>query len=170
MSKNVMSITLIVFVCFSIGYLIYSEMNPNKEHNAQQTVSASSSPPNPTAESTLPLDKNQQEKITVYYFHGTFRCPTCRAIEDYTKQAIKEKFAKELNEGKVEIKTINVEEPENQHFIEDFKLVTRCVVVEKVVGNKPQEWTKLEKVWDYIHGSKEDFFRYIQENIQKYLS
>ncbi len=83
---------------------------------------------------------------------------------------MKEKFAKELNEGKVEIKTINVEEPENQHFIEDFKLVIRCVVVEKVVGNKSQELTKLEKVWDYIHGNKEDFFRYIQENVQKYLS
>ncbi len=169
MLRKIVSGGLILFVCFSIGYLIYSEMAPqetqnikNPPHSSQQSTSnLTNAPTNP---------QNLGEKVIVYYFHGTYRCPTCRAIEEYTLQAVKEKFSKELDEGKVEFKTINLEEPENQHFIEDFKLVTRCVVIEKVVNNKSKEHTKLEKVWDYVHGEKEDFFKYIQDNIQKYLS
>lgn len=72
MSKKALSITLIAFVCFSIGYLIYSEINPNKVQNAQQTVSTSLSLPNYTTDSTSLPNEHHKGKVIVYYFHGTY--------------------------------------------------------------------------------------------------
>ena len=45
---------------------------------------------NVSGEQTLNQEANHASRIIVYYFHGNFRCHTCRQIEALTKDAMKE--------------------------------------------------------------------------------
>ncbi len=51
--------------------------------------------------------KTPAKKVIVYYFHGTFRCPTCTNMEKYSREAIETNFKKALAFGKVEFKIVN---------------------------------------------------------------
>lgn len=37
------------------------------------------------------------EKIEVYYFHNTRRCATCKAVEEVTKESIKELYGEKVS-------------------------------------------------------------------------
>ena len=47
--------------------------------------------------------------VTAYYFHGTFRCPTCHKLEQYAKEAIEANFKGALTSGKLSFKVVNIE-------------------------------------------------------------
>lgn len=172
--KNIISGALILFVCLSVGYLVYSEVKNNrvvvssiaKEKEDTNTVQETKTAP---TEAKSENKSEVNEKVIVYYFHGTARCPTCRAIEQYAKEAVQEAFSEELKSGKVEFRSVNVEEPQNEHYINDFQLSIRCVVVEWNVNGKTTDWKRLEKVWDLVHGNKSEYYAYIQENVRQYL-
>lgn len=171
MLKRYIGIGLVVFAGLSLGYLIFSELIPIKENSNSKTTVAEENPSEPNSIQTQDTDKqSNQEKVIVYYFHGRFRCPTCRTIEEYTKECINKYFSEYIDSGKLELKIVNLDEPENEHFINDFQLATRCVVIEKKLGNTMQAFSKLEKVWDLVHGSKEEFCEYIQNNLENHLN
>ncbi len=169
--KNIISILLILFVCVSLGYFVYSEIRNNRisVSEVKEQARDNASQENKTSQTDTTGKSEMNEKVIVYYFHGIARCPTCRAIEQYAKEAVENAFKKELETGKLEFKSVNVEEPQNEHFIQDFQLSTRCVVVEWNVDGKSQDWKRLEKVWDLVHGDKTRYYNYIQENIREYL-
>jgi hypothetical protein len=48
--------------------------------------------------------------IVVYYFHTTFRCPTCYKIEQYSQEAVEKYFDKEIKMGVVSFQAVNVEQ------------------------------------------------------------
>ncbi|MDD5633755.1 MAG: nitrophenyl compound nitroreductase subunit ArsF family protein, partial [Candidatus Omnitrophica bacterium] len=73
--------------------------------------------------------KSPASAITVYYFHGDFRCPTCRKLEQYSKEAVENNFGNELTLGKIVFKTINVDKKGNEHFVNDYQLATKSLVV-----------------------------------------
>ncbi len=108
-------------------------------------------------------------RVIVYYFHGKFRCRTCKRIEQLTKEAVTESFANEIRTGLVEVKVINVDEKENSHFSKDYQLFTRSVVVSDIVKGKEKQWKNLQKVWELVHND-EAFKKYIQNEIKAYLS
>lgn len=120
-----------------------------------------------SAEEKTPLPEPQQ-KVIAYYFHGTARCYSCKMIEAYTEEAIKTGFAKEIKDGKLEWKVLNIEEPDNRHFINDYSLYTKSVVISKLNGETEISWKNLDQVWNLI-GSKPEFTAYIQEETRKLL-
>lgn len=108
-------------------------------------------------------------RVIVYYFHGKFRCGTCKRIEQLTKEAITVSFANEMRAGLVEMKVINVDEAENKHFTKDYQLFTKSVVVSDMINGKEKQWKNLQKVWELIR-NEEVFKKYIQNEIKAYLS
>ncbi len=107
-------------------------------------------------------------RIVAYYFHVTVRCVTCRTIEQYSREAIEEGFRDELTKGLVEWRPVNVQLAENRHYIQDYRLVTRSLVLVKMKGGKQVEWRNLEKVWDLV-GKKPDFLNYVRTNVKTFL-
>jgi hypothetical protein len=107
-------------------------------------------------------------RVVAYYFHVTVRCQTCRAIEAYSKEAIEKGFAGDLKSGAIEWRLVNVQLPENRHFIQDYRLFTRSLVLVKVRNGKQVEWRNLERVWDLV-GDKAQFQKYVQTNVKDYL-
>lgn len=170
--KNIITLGLSIFLFISIVYLVITEINNKQTLNENTTQQQShlgiysNNPSLSNQKSQIPTDSN---RVIVYYFHGIARCPTCRVIEQQTKEAVEEAFTSELESGRVEFRSINVEDPTNEHYIEDFQLSTRCVVVEWTINGKTQDWKRLEKVWELVHGEKGKYYRYIQDNVQEYL-
>lgn len=100
--------------------------------------------------------------VTVYYFHRTIRCPSCEKIELLTKMSVDERFGYELSVGEMLWRTVNIDEPQNKHFEDAYRLQTQSVVVSETSGGKEIRWKNLDKVWDLL-GDEATFMHYIQE-------
>jgi len=188
--KKLIKSLLFIFVVLSLGVLIYKEYSPKSESNVTyvkatkvDTVAVSGeSVPAPEdrplkepatkqkekAPSPLTEVKAQNSKVIAYYFHGTFRCSTCRTIEQYSLEAIQTYFAKELGSGKLEFRPVNIEEPENKHFIQDYQLVTRSLVLSLMSDGKETKWKNLPDVWKLVR-DKDKFFQYVKDEVEKFL-
>jgi hypothetical protein len=181
---------LFIFVALSLGVLIYKEFSPKSESRANNivetrgektTVSVEPMPApksQPLKEavkkqkekvpSPLTEVKAQNSKVIAYYFHGTFRCTTCRTIEEYSHDAIQAYFAKELGNGRLEFRPVNVEEPGNKHFIQDYQLVTRSLVLSLLSDGREKKWKNLADVWKLVR-DKDKFFQYVKDEVEKFL-
>jgi len=124
---------------------------------------------NKPVENNKNIGETTEHQVIVYYFHGKFRCRTCKRIEQLTKEAVTESFANEIRTGLVEMKVINVDEKENSHFSKDYQLFTRSVVISDIVKGKEIQWKNLQKVWELVH-NEEAFKEYIRNEIKAYLS
>jgi hypothetical protein len=107
-------------------------------------------------------------KVVAYYFHSTKRCPTCLKIESYTKESIERTFAKQLESGVLEMRLVNVDEAENAHFIDDYKLTTKAVVLSLRDNGEETKWKDLNHVWEYV-GEKRLFMDYIETETKEFL-
>lgn len=106
--------------------------------------------------------------VVAYYFHGNARCKTCRTIEQYSHEAITAAFTDDLANGRLEWRVVNVDEDENKHFIQDFQLVTRSLVLAEHRGNQVARWKNLDQVWRLVR-DKEGFIAYVQEQTSAFL-
>ncbi len=108
-------------------------------------------------------------KVIAYYFHTNTRCSTCIKIEAYSKEAIEKGFADELKNGTLEMRVVNYETPENRHFMQDYKLVSKSLVLVNTVNGKKTEWTNLKMVWQ-LTGRKDAFLNYVRKEVRGYLA
>ncbi|MDD5592691.1 MAG: nitrophenyl compound nitroreductase subunit ArsF family protein [Candidatus Omnitrophica bacterium] len=106
--------------------------------------------------------------VMAYYFHGTFRCPTCHKLEQYSKEAIEANFKDELTSGKIVFKTVNVDEKSNEHFVNDYQLYTKSLMISLVRGGKEEKFKNLTKIWGYA-GNKQRFYNYVRDEIAAFL-
>ena len=111
----------------------------------------------------------EAKKVAVYYFHNTIRCATCMRMEDYSKFAIYAGFPDELKSGSIEWRVVNMQLPENRHFVEDFQLHMSSLVIVRFKDGKQAEWRNLEKIWDHV-GDITDFVKYVQINVRALLN
>jgi len=108
------------------------------------------------------------EKTVVYYFHGNRRCATCRSIEENTRKVVDSDFGKLVRWSELEFRSVNLDRSENEHFVKDFQLVSRTVVIARVAAGKAVRWKVLDKVWLLAH--KPDEFRaYIKDELGDFL-
>jgi hypothetical protein len=108
-------------------------------------------------------------KVIAYYFHTNTRCSTCIKIEAYSKEAIEKGFPEEIKNGTLEMRIVNYERPDNRHFMQDYKLVSKSLILVNMVNGKQTEWTNLKLVWQ-LTGSKDAFLNYVRKEVRSYLS
>ncbi|MDD5655329.1 MAG: nitrophenyl compound nitroreductase subunit ArsF family protein [Candidatus Omnitrophica bacterium] len=106
--------------------------------------------------------------VIAYYFHGTFRCPTCRKLEQYSKEAVETNFKGALSSGKLEFKVINVEDKNNGHYASEYQLYTKSLILSLVKDGKEVKWKNLDKIWEYA-GNKQRFLDYVKSGIDDFL-
>ncbi len=184
--KTVGTVILLAFVAVSVGYLIMSESNsagagdvasgqdtsrttpegePVGANSEAATATGSDTAPGaPAAEPAQPA-----HKVVAYYFHNTQRCMTCNKIERLAEEALREQFAVALEEGELEWRTVNMEEPPNTHFVQDYQLVASSLVLVDLHDGEQRDWTNMEKVWQYVHDDEAEFKQYVAEQTRTYL-
>lgn len=119
-------------------------------------------------DSTLQSSLSIGSKVTAYYFYTTQRCPTCLKIESLSEEAIRSGFAGELETGRLEWKPLNTDEPENEHFVEDYELYTKSLIIVEQVDGKQTRWKNCPKIWELVHRDKK-FLSYVQDEVRDYL-
>jgi hypothetical protein len=108
-------------------------------------------------------------RVVAYYFHTNFRCVNCRRIEAYSREAVEAAFPQELKDGRLIWKVVNVEEKGNEHFVKDYQLYTKSLVLVDEAGGKRTRWKNCTKVWEFL-SDKEGFLRYVQGEVRGYLT
>lgn len=119
---------------------------------------------------SLPAADKKETKIyvKVIYFHGDYRCATCNKLEAYSKETIEKYFSDEIKSGKVKWDAINFDKKENKHYLDDFKLYNKALMIIKYENGKQKEWKNLEKIWEMV-SDKSEYFKYVKNEINKYL-
>ena len=107
-------------------------------------------------------------EVVAYYFHGQFRCATCRKLEALSKEAISSGFAQELGADRLAFRVVNVETPDTEHFVKDFQLVTKSLVLVEYKDGNVVRWKNLPKIWQLVR-DREEFIRYVQEETRAFL-
>ncbi len=107
--------------------------------------------------------------IVAYYFHGNVRCATCRKLEAYSEEAIGKGVAKEITAGQLQWQPVNTDEPGNKHFIEQFELVSKAVVLVEYRDGKIARWQNLKLIWQLV-GDKDGFITYVRESTGEFLT
>jgi hypothetical protein len=106
--------------------------------------------------------------VVAYYFHGNVRCMTCRTIERLANETITADFPDELESGELTWRALNVDESANEHFVKDFNLVTRSLVLVSYRDGKVVRFQNLDKVWQLVR-DEEAFSQYVRESTRSFL-
>ena len=107
-------------------------------------------------------------QVTAYYFHTTMRCPSCRKIEAWSREAVHREFAPDLKAERLVWRMVNVDEPKNKHFVQDYKLYTKSLVLVGRRDGKQTRWKNLPKVWELL-GNKATFQTYVRDQVRAFL-
>jgi hypothetical protein len=108
------------------------------------------------------------DSVVVYYFHGNRRCRTCMGIQRAIQTTVSERFGPEVASGALVFREVNIDEPENAHFVKDFDLSSSSMVVVAKNGDKTVQWENCNEVWPLAHQETE-LASYAEKQIRSYL-
>lgn len=160
-AKMIVTIALLIFVAAALAVAILGGRTP-------------STPPEETAfqpEATVPTATGEpaaQSCLYVYYFHGNVRCQTCMKLEAYGEEAVATAFADELRNGTVVWKVVNIDEAANEHFVREFQLANKTIVVSESPTGLEGPWEKLDEIWQLV-GDKPAYLEFVQGKIRNHL-
>lgn len=154
---------LFAFVGISVAAAVYKIAAA-----PSQAPSAAEETDRPAAKLAPEVKAAEGKTAVVYYFYTNTRCSSCKTIEAYTKAAVEADLAAGYKGWKIVFKGVNVDEEPGGHFVRDYQLNSKSVVVQKFSGDKALNWTKLEKVWQLL-GDKAVFMAYVTEETRKLL-
>jgi len=106
--------------------------------------------------------------VQAYYFHATRRCATCMKLEQYSRSAIETNFKEQLSNKTLRFAEVNFDEPENRHFLQDYNLMYRELVIVRFKEGKQVTYKNLEKIWQLV-GSEKDFSEYVKTEVEAML-
>lgn len=139
------------------------------------TAAGAASPPQPrTVEVPAAADEQalrssrETRVVHVTYFFTTARCYSCIKLESMTDAALVTAFAGPLAEGKMEWHLVNVDRPENRHFIAHYGLYTKSVVVSERENGRELRWKNLPDVWRLLNDA-DGFQEYIVSEVEAFL-
>ncbi|UCH78542.1 MAG: hypothetical protein JSU81_00930 [Candidatus Coatesbacteria bacterium] len=167
--KTILTVVILTFVAVSVVYLVVKEVKKATAPEAAPAggeVASAETAATP-AGSKLPPVGDRQIVVTYVYFGK--RCATCLKIERYTEEALERGFASELEAGAVAWRTVDADEPSHKHYLTDYELYAKAVIVSDVRGGEEVRWKNLMKVWQ-LTGDKGLFMRYVQEEVRAYLT
>ena len=144
--RTAVSAALLLFVGVSLVYLVIGGQE-SPEGRPASPVDALAS--RREAGDVTPAEGGGP-KLVAYYFHGDFRCTTCRAMERYAKEAVEETFADQIKRGAIAWRAINFNKSENEHYIKTYDLSASAVVLADVTAGKLVRWRNLGLIWELV--------------------
>lgn len=118
--------------------------------------------------------KKQQENKTVtdgvevLYFYGKQRCPTCKAIEQETKELVSTTFADEVKNGKLVFKTLDIEE--NEALAEKYQITWSSLVLVDYDNGKEKAEDMTQFAFSNARKSPETFRNGLTDKIKEMLN
>ncbi len=153
LDKRIIQVILLLFVIISVVYLMVGEFRKPTSSSQQGMMGIAATEP---------------AKVVGYYFHGNFRCVSCRRLEAVSREAVSVGFPEELKRGDLQWRAVNVEQPENKHFSSDYRLFSRSLVLVRFKDGKQVEYKTLIKAWELVNDDAA-LKKYVQSEVRSYL-
>jgi hypothetical protein len=160
-------LTLLLFAFSGLSLAQSSE----KQESQKLPLKTDTLKENNTGTTTLKETEAQEKidsKVIAYYFHSTRRCATCKKLEEYAREAIEGGFEDELEKGTLEIMAVNTDKDENKHYIDDYKLYTKALILSRVKEGEEVEWVNLDKIWKLV-GNEDKYKAYVTSELEEFL-
>ncbi len=154
--KRLLTGILLMVVVASLGVLLYKEFGRGSAAVLPETSTRAGESAGPGT------------RVVAYYFHGRVRCVSCVKIGNLSGKAIRERFPEELRTGRLAFREVNIDDPANRHFIDDYGLSSQSLVIVEYRDGRQVRWKNLEKIWTLLDSEKE-FLPYVQEGVSSYL-
>ena len=107
--------------------------------------------------------------VEVLYFHGKQRCATCVAIERETKAVIDGQFADAVADGALEMRIIDITQPENEAIADKYEITWSSLVVVKYKDGKEQAENLTKFAFANARNNPETFRSELTEKLRKLL-
>jgi hypothetical protein len=107
-------------------------------------------------------------QVFACYFHRTVRCPTCKKISAYIDESVQAGFAAQVKDGSVKMIMVDFQDAKNQKLTQAYKITGPTLVIMDVRNGDVVSWKPAPKVWSLV-AKKNDFYKYVQEEIRTYL-
>lgn len=152
-TKQILTAALLLFVASSLAYFLVSEIR-------------GAGPVSPGGGALEPIPPDAE--LVVYYLSQGKDCSTCEYIDEYTREALNKYFADELASGRIVWRAADMDQPEHKHFITDYDLYTKSVVLVALDDGEETAHKNLEKIWDHVY-DKPKFLDYIRTEVEGML-
>lgn len=83
------------------------------------------------AKVTQAQPQKTRNRVEILYFHGKQRCATCMAIEKNTRELVNTTFAKELKNGTVVFKIVDISTKEGEKIADKYEVTWSSLYVNK---------------------------------------
>lgn len=166
--QRVILVSLLIFVGVSVVYLAVGKQGTSNTSPVANGNVDVCSEGEQCGEEAPPRSNNSGVTTVAYYFHRTARCKTCRALEIAAREAIEGSFADELSNRILSVKSFNIEEPSNHHFIEQYQITGPSLVLSQMQGTKEVNWKDLDQIWRLIRTPAE-YKAYIVSELESFM-
>lgn len=149
--KRILTTLLLVFAVASLLFVLVSD----------GPVSSDTQGP----EAKVPAAETE---LVVYYMDMGKDCTTCLNLESYTREALDTYYAAELASGQIQWRTADLDDPANAHFVDEFRLYTKSVVLVRFEGGAQTRFDSLSRIWELVY-DKEAYIAYIRDEVKGFL-
>jgi cytochrome c biogenesis protein CcdA len=159
--KKILTAILLLFVAICFAAIVFNHWRENREYiarSAEKNVEKNAEKP------------TVSEKVVLYYFHTHRRCDSCLNVEAFCKDAMDWGFAKQLAAGTLEYRIVDIDDPADRHFDQDFGLGgSPTIVLVKEENGKNLVAVLLEDAWKNVTTEKKsEFIAKIQKETREF--
>ncbi len=115
------------------------------------------------------VKKLQADRIEILYFHGAQRCITCRSIEANTFALLDSLYSKEMADGKILYKVIDISKKENEAIAEKYEVTWSSLFVNGWKNSKENINNMTEFSFSHAKNSPDQFKKGIKIKIDELL-
>lgn len=108
------------------------------------------------------------DRVVAMYFHRTQRCPTCLKMGSYSEEAVKKGFAEQVKKGSVEFHYVDFQDEKNAALTKGYKISGPALIVANVKEGKVADFKDLKDIWTKVR-EKDEFLKYVRENVEAYI-
>ena len=131
-----------------IALMLVSACGKSKDSEPSEAAAAALSKAT-TEQGATP--KADPDRVSVIYFHGNKRCPTCLGIQAAVEETMGEKFSQATDAGMLVFDVRNFEAEENAALAEKYNVAFSTLIVATQAGDTVLSWKNADKLWDYAH-------------------
>ncbi|MCX6789350.1 MAG: nitrophenyl compound nitroreductase subunit ArsF family protein [Candidatus Gribaldobacteria bacterium] len=113
-------------------------------------------------------NNQKADKIEVFLFHATQRCPTCIRIGQLAKATLEERFPEQLKSGKIYFREINIDFPENKALAEKFQATGSALFI-NAIRNGQDNIKEDTMVWQLASGDSVKYKDYLANKLNNIL-
>ncbi len=125
-------------------------------------------PTSPKSSLEKGADSASPARLIVYYFDMGKDCSTCLNLEAYTRETLETHFPEALASGEIRWEIVDVDEQAHGHFVEEFGLYTKSVVLVTIEDGEILAHNNLSRIWELVY-DKEAYMAYIRAQVEDAL-